>query len=156
MKHEFCRSRRVLSTEAERNEVMIAAVLVYSVNSYEFLKDEISPCLNEISFRQNEISSCRHEMSMRNFVSRHEISFRFITLLANNMQMPPKRRRFCNLFSEIHGFRKSRFITFAQYCIYRVIWRPFWSHEAFRITGRKLLWRNIENAFRLSKTKLRK
>ena len=39
MKHEFCRSRRVLSTEAERNEVMIAAVLVYSVNSYEFLKD---------------------------------------------------------------------------------------------------------------------
>ena len=39
MKHEFFRSRRVLSTEAERNEVMIAAVLVYSVNSYEFLKD---------------------------------------------------------------------------------------------------------------------
>ena len=58
MKHQFFRSRRVLSTEAERNEVMIVAVLIYSVVSYEFLKDEISPRLNEISFRENEISSC--------------------------------------------------------------------------------------------------
>ena len=78
MKHQFFRSRRVLSTEAERNEVMIADVLIYSVVSYEFLKDEISPRLNEISLRQNEISSCRHEMSMQNFVSCREISFRFI------------------------------------------------------------------------------
>lgn len=111
MKHEFCRSRRVLFTEAERNEVMIAAVLVYSVVSYEFLKDEISPCLNEISFRQNEISSCRHEMSMRNFVSCHEISFRFITLLANNrchrnVAAFSSETKVCNLFSEIHGFRQ--------------------------------------------------
>ena len=127
MKHQFFRSRRVLSTEAERNEVMIAAVLIYSVVSYEFLKDEISPRLNEISFRQNEISSCRHEMSMQNFVSCREISFRFITLLANNRC----HRNVAALFSEIRGISANLvFITFAQYCIYRVIRQPFWSHDS--------------------------
>ena len=80
----------MLSTEAERNEVMIAAVLVYSVVSYEVLKDEIS--------------SCRHEMSIRNFVSCREISFRFITLLANNrchrnFAAFSSETKVCNLFS---------------------------------------------------------
>ena len=123
MKHEFCRSRRVLSTEAERNEVMIAAVLVYSVVSYEFLKDEISPSLNEISFRQNEISSCRHEMSMRNFVSCCEISFRFITLLANNrchrnFAASSSQTKVCNLFSEIRGFRQISFSLLLHSTVY--------------------------------------
>ena len=61
MKHQFFRSRRVLSTEAERNEVMIAAVLIYSVVSYEFLKDEISPHL---------FSSTDHTKSDHKFVIR--------------------------------------------------------------------------------------
>jgi len=125
MKHEFCRSRRVLSTEAERNEVMIAAVLVYSVVSYEFLKDEFanSPRLNEISFRQKEISFCRHEMSMRNFVSCREISFRFITLLANNrchrnFVAFSSETKVCNLFSEIRGFRQISFSLLLHSTVY--------------------------------------
>ena len=143
MKHQFFRSRRVLSTEAERNEVMIAAVLIYSVVSYEFLKDEISPRLNEISFRQNEISSCRHEMSMQNFVSCREISFRFITLLANNRC----HRNVAALFSEIREFRQISFSLLLHSTLFiEQYGSPFGARTAARITGRKLLWRNIENA----------
>ena len=123
MKHEFCRSRRVLSTEAERNEVMIAAVLVSSVNSYEFLKDEISPCLNEISFRKTKFrpagTKCRCEISSRPMKFR----FRFITLLANNrchrnVVAFSSETKVCNLFSEIRGFRQISFSLLLHSTVY--------------------------------------
>ena len=42
--------------------------------------------------------------------------------------MPPKRRRFVQRNSRISA--NLVFITFAQYCIYRVIRQPFWSHDS--------------------------
>ena len=44
---------------------------LYSLVSYKFLKDEISPHLNEISFRGSEITFRQNDISF----PRNEISF---------------------------------------------------------------------------------